>query len=92
MQRAIENLIELARAGGAVLASDWTSGTFKRHISRRAIPAGARLIVLPSVPPPCGAVSRKIAELVAKHPRARKIVALDPGPQADAMIEMARSL
>lgn len=74
--------LEIVAAGGAVMASEWTSGGTPRHISKRAIPpfceeVEAWEVLELKITGKGGIAARK---LLREHPRCRKIVLVSDWP------------
>tara|TARA_R100001594_G_scaffold70765_1_gene105225 strand:- start:2386 stop:2709 length:324 start_codon:yes stop_codon:yes gene_type:complete len=80
----IKNIMELKKRGGAVMTSEWTTGS-GRHTKRR------------SVPPYCQRISRfeahyekypkRILSVFEKHPRCEAVIAITNMRRVNALID-----
>ena len=75
MKQTDQNALTIHQAGGAILSSEWTSGT-GRFTSRRAVPTGCALIEVFQICKLKGATKRAALRLLRQHPRAQRMVVL----------------
>ena len=71
----LDSLWDLYKLGGAVMTSEWTTGNYSRHISRRAVPAFSRRIERYS-DLPRAKLPRRITKVFEAHPRCQAVIAI----------------
>ena len=76
MKSTHQNAAHIASHGGAIAASDWTTGT-GRYISKRAIPALCSEIDSSDVHKLKGKSLKAAQRLLRERPRVRKIIVVD---------------
>lgn len=72
-KQSIRNAMEIETAGGAVLASHWTTGR-GRHIQRRKTPPHCREIAVDQIDQLRGKAATGAKRLIREYPRARKMI------------------
>jgi len=73
MTKTLENATEIEKKGGAVLASQWTTGT-GNYIAKRPVPKFCKEIYVELIGTLKGKTAAAAKRLVKAHPRARKLV------------------
>lgn len=67
------NAVELLRRGGAVPSSEWTTG-HGRHISKRPVPVGCKLVDADQVAKLAGETKKAAMKLLRDRPRIQRLV------------------
>jgi hypothetical protein len=84
----LQSLRDLYALGGAVLTSEWTTGSFSRHISRRVVPICSRRIERhPDLPR--AKLPRRIAKVFEAHPRCQAVIAITDMRTAKRVLKAA---
>ena len=94
MKGTHKNALEIHKRGGAVKASDWTTGRWSRHIKRRPTPQFCKEVSASEVEG-LPAHAQKSALLVLKRsPKTRKLIVLVDQEGFETMLaeEFAREL
>ena len=73
MTQTLQNALEIANAGGAIAASDWTLGT-GNFISKRPIPLHCREIDASEADTLRGRSGQAARRLLRARPRVRKLI------------------
>ncbi len=68
-----KNAVEIYNRGGAILASEWTTGS-GRYVSKRPIPNGCKEVSVSDASALRGATGKRVRHLLKMHPRARKLI------------------
>lgn len=77
MKSTHKNALEIADRGGAVAASDWACGRYKRYISKRPIPELCREIYSDEIETLKGKSKLAAKQLLRDRPRIQKIIIVD---------------
>jgi hypothetical protein len=75
MRATIKNALMIETQGGAILASEWTTGR-GRFVTKRPIPAYCAELSVGNIDTLKGRSRRTAKALLRKHPRARKMIAV----------------
>ena len=76
MKGTHKNTLEIYKRGGAVKASDWTTGRWSRHIKRRPTPQFCREVTTSEVEGLPAPARRSALLVLKKSPKARKLIVL----------------
>lgn len=73
MKATLQNALEIENRGGAILASDWTTGR-GNYITRRPIPVHCEEIPRHQLELLKGKTKATAIKLLRKHPRAQRLI------------------
>ena len=76
MKKTLSNALEIKEQGGAVLASEWITGSYARYISKRPIPVHCKEITVDKIDALKGETRRTALRLIKRHHRAKKLIVL----------------
>ena len=76
LTKSQKNAVEIYNRGGAILASEWTTGS-GRYVSKRPIPAGCIEVSVSDASALRGAIGKRIRGLLKMHPKAQKLIVVD---------------
>jgi hypothetical protein len=94
MKGTHKNTLEIYKRGGAVKASDWTTGRTPRFIKRRPTPQFCREVTTSEVEGLPAPARRSALLVLKKSPKARKLIVLVDQEGFETMLakEFAREL
>lgn len=78
LTKSQKNAVEIYNRGGAILASEWTTGS-GRYVSKRPIPAGCIEVSAndASALRLRGAIGKRVRRLLKIHPKAQKLIVVE---------------
>ena len=76
MKGTHKNTLEIYKRGGAVKASDWTTGRWSRHIKRRPTPQFCQEVSASEVEGLPAHARRSALTVLKRSPKARKLIVL----------------
>lgn len=87
MKATEQNAIEIMKRGGAILASEWTTGR-GNYISKRPIPSHCKEIFADECVSLRGQIGKSARRLYKAHPRAKKMIIVDNVRAVNKLVAM----
>ncbi len=86
MKATHRNAAEIAQKGGAIAASDWTSGS-GRNTSKRPVPELCKEILVSEINNLAGQSKKAAIKLIKNRPKIQKIIVVDNWRKLNKLIK-----